>query len=86
MCALLGDFNIDLINYNSHTGVSDFYDHMSTHGFRPLILQPTRVTSTSATLIDNIFINVHASRKVSTLSQLSRTIFFNLVKLISLTT
>ena len=25
--------------------------------FRPLILQPTRVTATSATLIDNIFVN-----------------------------
>ena len=57
MCALLGDFNIDLINYDAHSGISDFYDHISTHGFRPLILQPTRVTSTSATLIDNIFIN-----------------------------
>ena len=30
---------------------------MSAHSFRPLILQPTRLTSSSATLIDNIFIN-----------------------------
>ena len=56
-CALLGDFNIDLIKYGSQTDVSNFYDQISTHGFRPLILQPTRLTSSSATLIDNIFIN-----------------------------
>ena len=30
---------------------------MASYSFRPLILQPTRVTSSSATLIDNIFIN-----------------------------
>ena len=30
---------------------------LSSHSFRPLILQPSRVTSKTATLIDNIFIN-----------------------------
>ena len=56
-CALLGDFNIDLVKYGSHEGTDSFYDQISSTGFRPLILQPTRVTSSSATLIDNIFIN-----------------------------
>jgi hypothetical protein len=56
-CALLGDFNADLIKYGQKADVSSFYDLISTHSFRPLILQPTRLTSTSATLIDNIFIN-----------------------------
>ena len=55
--ALLGDFNINLLDYEKHSGVSDFYDLITSYGFRPLILQPTRVTKTSATLIDNIFIN-----------------------------
>ena len=54
-CVLLGDFNIDLIKYDSNQGVSNFYDNISSHGFRPLILQPSRVTAKSATLIDNIF-------------------------------
>ena len=54
-CVLLGDFNIDLIKYDSNQGVSNFYDNISSHGFRPLILQPSRVTATSATLIDNTF-------------------------------
>ena len=57
LCALLGDFNIDLIKYGNIPEVTAFYDQISLHGFRPLILQPTRLTSTSATLIDNIFIN-----------------------------
>ena len=57
ICALMGDFNIDLAKYSSHAETSEFYDLLSSHGYRPLILQPTRVTSTSATLIDNIFIN-----------------------------
>ena len=55
--ALLGDFNINLLDYEKHPGVNDFYDTISSYGFRPLILQPTRVTKTSSTLIDNIFIN-----------------------------
>ena len=53
----MGDFNIDLLKYDSQTSSSDFYDVLSSYGYRPLIMQPTRVTSHSATLIDNIFIN-----------------------------
>ena len=59
-CALLGDFNIDLLQTDSHDISCDFYDIISAFGFRPLILQPSRVQTTrrgtSATLIDNIFI------------------------------
>ena len=57
ICALMGDFNVDLLKYASDTNVGDFYDLLSSYSFRPLILQPTRVTSKTATLIDNIFIN-----------------------------
>ena len=56
-CALLGDFNVNLLNYGIHNSTDQFYDTISSFGFRPLILQPTRVTSKTATLIDNIFIN-----------------------------
>ena len=49
-CAILGDFNLNKYG-------DTFYDQLSSYGFRPLILQPTRVTANSATLIDNIFIN-----------------------------
>ena len=43
--------------YDHHPGVSQFYDNVSAHVFWPLILQPFHVSSTSATLIDNIFTN-----------------------------
>ena len=55
--ALMGDFNIDHIKYASETNTGKFYDLLCLHNFRPLILQPSRVTSKTATLIDNIFIN-----------------------------
>ena len=57
ICALMGDFNIDLIKYSTEAKTGEFYDLLCSYSFRPLILQPTRVTSKSATLIDNIFIN-----------------------------
>ena len=53
----MGDFNIDLLKYDTDNCSSDFYDLLSSYGYRPLIMQPTRVTSHSATLIDNIFVN-----------------------------
>ena len=56
-CILVGDFNVDLIKYGEVPCVDSFYDHITSHGFRPLILNPTRVTSKSATLIDNFFVN-----------------------------
>ena len=46
----MGDFNVDLIKYASETNTGDFYDLLCPHSFRPLILQPTRVTSKTATL------------------------------------
>ena len=53
----MGDFNIDLVKYGTDANISNFYDLLCTHNFRPLILQPSRVTPRTATLIDNIFIN-----------------------------
>ena len=53
----MGDFNIDLLKYATESNTGEFYDLLCSHSFRPLILQPTRVTSKTATLIDNIFIN-----------------------------
>ena len=40
---------------NRHT--NDILNYMLSSSFYPLISRPTRITSTSATLIDNIFIN-----------------------------
>ena len=56
-CIIGGDFNIDLIQYGYNKKIYDFYDELSTHSFRPLILQPSRVTPKNRTLIDNIYVN-----------------------------
>ena len=52
-----GDFNYDLIKYESHKQTNDFYDLVSSYSYRPFILQPSRITYKSNTLIDNIFAN-----------------------------
>ena len=57
ICYLLGDYDINILNYASHVHTAQFVDMMSSSGFLPLITRPTRVTVTSATLIDNIFTN-----------------------------
>ena len=55
---LLGDFNVNLLNYNEHNQTNEFLDSLASNSFIPLILQPTRITSHSNTLMDNIFSNV----------------------------
>ena len=55
--SLLGDFNVNLLNYNEHNQTNEFLDSLASNSFVPLILQPTRITSHSNTLIDNIFSN-----------------------------
>ena len=54
---LAGDFNIDLLNYESHHFTEEFINTLNTYFFEPHILKPTRVTIYSATLIDNYFLN-----------------------------
>ena len=54
---LLGDFNVNLLNSDKHLPSQEFIDTLFSHAFLPSITKPTRVTNTSATLIDNIFGN-----------------------------
>ena len=53
----MGDFNVNLLNYNVHTDTNDFLNTMISHYLLPHILHPTCVTDHSATVIDNIFSN-----------------------------
>jgi len=55
---ITGDFNINLLEYNSSTTSSRFLDLMISSGFLPSITIPTRITQNSASLIDNIFIKL----------------------------
>ena len=56
--SLLGYFNVNLLNYNEHNQTNEFLDSLAFNLFIPSILQPTRITSHSNTLIDNTFSNV----------------------------
>ena len=47
-----GDLNIDLLKHESHNSTRNFIDMMYSLGLHPLIYKPTRITDTSATLID----------------------------------
>ena len=62
---LLGDFNADLLKYDRNSNISDFLDSMYFSLLLPLIFSPTRITSSSATLIDNIFTSNYNSSFVS---------------------
>ena len=49
-----GDFNVDLLKYDTCSKHKEFLNTMTSFGFLPHILQPSRITESSATLIDNI--------------------------------
>lgn len=59
---IAGDFNIDLLKYESHAPTASFVNCLFSYSFFPLINKPTRITCETATLIDNIFTNDVSSR------------------------
>ena len=44
---LLGDFNINLLNYNDHQPTNDFLDSLASNAFIPHNVHSTRITSHS---------------------------------------
>ena len=54
---LAGDFNIDLLKFESHSKTNDFLEDMFAEGVLLIITKPTRITEHSATLIDHIYVN-----------------------------
>ena len=55
---IMGDFNINLLNYDSHTPTCDFVSVLLSQHFLPYIIHPTRVSDHSPSIIDNIFSNI----------------------------
>ena len=55
------------MNHQSHNLTGQFLDMMYSNTFFPLITRPTRITSHSATLIDNIFQNSLETNLLSSL-------------------
>src|SRR6218665_993994 len=58
---LAGDFNIDLLKYQSHNLTNQFVNCIAAHHLLPTITRPTRITATTSTLIDNIFTSTPAN-------------------------
>src|ERR1043165_825309 len=52
---IMGDYNLDLLQSCSHTPTSEFLACLASHSFLPTIRFPTKITVSSATLLDNIF-------------------------------
>ena len=57
LCYVLGDFNINLLNSDTHALSAEFLNIMYSSGLYPVISKPTRITASSATLMDNFFCN-----------------------------
>ena len=53
---ICGDFNIDLLNPKNNILIDEFTATMYSMSLYPIITKPTRITTHSATLIDNIYI------------------------------
>ena len=61
-----GDYNINILNYETHRTIADFVDIFYSYAIFPLINRPTGITSNSAILIDDIFTNNLAALEKST--------------------
>ena len=55
--AIGSDHNLDLLKYNEHSVTWEFIESNLDLGLFPQINRPTRITHSTATLIDNIFIS-----------------------------
>ena len=55
----MGDFNMDLLKCETSSYSHDFLSSLQSCFLIPSIDKPMRVRSSSATLIDNIFVNNH---------------------------
>ena len=62
---ICGDYNIDILNPNNQKSIEDFLNSMHSLSLFPTITRPSRITSHSATLIDNIFTNVIENKTIS---------------------
>ena len=56
-CIVGLDHNLDLIKSHQYWPTQDFLQTVLHHGLIPCVTRPTRITNTSATLIDNIIVS-----------------------------
>ena len=54
---IVGDMNYNIINLNHHHATQDYHALLTAHMYHQVITKPTRVTDSTATLIDHIWHN-----------------------------
>ena len=54
---IIGDFDLNCLNYNEDSNIRHFYHKVFELGFIPLIDNPTRISKNSVTISDNILTN-----------------------------
>ena len=57
LCFAVGDLNLNCVDYSENLEIRTFSNRISAHGCIPLIMKPTRITSKTISLIDNILTN-----------------------------
>ena len=62
---IMGDFNVNLLDFSSHTPTSDFINNFFSHSLLPCIHHPTGVSEHRASIIDNIYTNATNANIVS---------------------
>ena len=55
---IICDFNVDLLNYDSHSPTKYFFSSFLSNQFLLCINHPTRINDCSSSIIDNIFTNI----------------------------
>ena len=54
---VMGDFNIDLLKADIHRPTHEYLKFLYSYSMLPTIYKPTRITESTATIIDNILTN-----------------------------
>ena len=54
---IVSDFNINLLNFNSHPETAEYADLHMSQGLLPMITKPTHIYNSGASLIDHIFVS-----------------------------
>ena len=57
---IVGNININLLNMQNEN-TRDYIDNLIIHNYMPCITLPTKLTETTATLIDHIYLNIKLS-------------------------
>ena len=73
---LLGDFTINLLNYNKHRPTNEFLDSFASGSLLPYILHLTQLTIHSKTFTNNILCNLTSHEVIS--GNITTTIFDHL--------